>query len=292
MENDLNTKDIFYNDQENVPELWYLLNNDITPNAIQKEDHKQEPSNWRSILFAGWLHFLTKDQGGNLVGDEDLFQFFKESYATDRKFREMIYESLEMASFHSKFLENKKRLSPAFVRKLSSEDSPLPSREAVSKLLSQTGRDLEQRVFITPLFDPSQIGEGSIDIRLGQDYILFNRTTGVLKINPIEIDEIEKDLHRYQTRIRLGFGEPLYLHSGELILARTLEYISLPQKIAGEVIGRSSWGRLGPIIATAPRIQPGFKGTVTLEIVNLGNIPVVLYPCLRIAQLVLYPIGN
>ena len=57
------------------------------------------------------------------------------------------------------------------------------------------------------------------------------------------------------------------------------------------VIGRSSWGRLGLVIATATMIQPGFHGTITLELTNVGNVPLVLLPGTRIAQLVFHHVG-
>ncbi len=58
----------------------------------------------------------------------------------------------------------------------------------------------------------------------------------------------------------------------------------------GYVIGKSSWGRAGLIVATATKVDPGFKGCITLEIINEGESPIVVYPGLPIAQLVLHNI--
>lgn len=66
------------------------------------------------------------------------------------------------------------------------------------------------------------------------------------------------------------------------------EYLSLPKGLTATVEGRSSWGRLGLIIATACNVDPGFKGCLTLELVNNGEAPLVLYPGVRIAQLVFH----
>jgi dCTP deaminase len=76
------------------------------------------------------------------------------------------------------------------------------------------------------------------------------------------------------------------------VLGATLEYISLPEDLGASVEGRSSWGRVGLIIATACSIAPGFKGCITLELVNNGDVPLVVYPGLKIAQLVLYRAEN
>ena len=73
------------------------------------------------------------------------------------------------------------------------------------------------------------------------------------------------------------FGSAVYLHPGEFAIARTLEHVRLPNGLSGEAIGRSSLGRLGLVIATATLIQPGFRGTITLELTNLAGVPIVLY---------------
>jgi len=67
------------------------------------------------------------------------------------------------------------------------------------------------------------------------------------------------------------------LEPGKLVLAHTLETIKIPSDLVGFVEGRSSWARLGVSIhITAPKIDPGFHGTITLEIVNLGTATVEL----------------
>jgi dCTP deaminase len=58
--------------------------------------------------------------------------------------------------------------------------------------------------------------------------------------------------------------------------------------MSGEALGRSSWGRLGLIIATATLVEPGFRGTITLELTNVATVPIVLYVGMRIAQIVLF----
>ena len=74
------------------------------------------------------------------------------------------------------------------------------------------------------------------------------------------------------------------------MLASTLEYIVFSDKVMAYVEGRSSWGRMGLIIATATVVSPGYKGIITLEISSLGDVPIALYPGMRIAQLVLHTV--
>jgi len=143
-------------------------------------------------------------------------------------------------------------------------------------------------LIITPLLDPeNQIGNSSIDLRLGHEFIVL-RKSSISGIDPTELDELQKNLYRTQERIRISLKKEFVIHPGQLILGSTLEYISIPKNIFASIEGRSSWGRLGLIIATATSIAPGFKGCVTLELVNSGEVPITLYPGFIIAQLILY----
>jgi dCTP deaminase len=95
-----------------------------------------------------------------------------------------------------------------------------------------------------------------------------------------------------QERVVVPFGEHLWLHPRHFILAATLEYLALPDDLSANVVGRSSWGRLGLIVATAVFIHPGFRGCLTLELVNEGDSPIALLPGSRVAQLTLYRLEN
>jgi dCTP deaminase len=77
------------------------------------------------------------------------------------------------------------------------------------------------------------------------------------------------------------------LHPQQLVLGSTLEYVRLPNDLVAEVVGRSSWGRLGLILSAATLVHPGFAGVITLELANQDDVPIPLIPGLRIAQLVL-----
>lgn len=140
---------------------------------------------------------------------------------------------------------------------------------------------------VTPLIDAAdQIGEGSIDIRLGPDIIVSPRATGATAFDPTKAETFKQDLEQGQQYIRRGIGDPFQLQPGEFAIARSLEYVSLPDDISAEALGRSSWGRLGLVIATATLIQPGFKGTITLELANVGDTSIMLEVGLSIAQLI------
>ncbi|MBZ5516729.1 MAG: dCTP deaminase [Acidobacteriia bacterium] len=154
--------------------------------------------------------------------------------------------------------------------------------------MGRLGKDL----IITPLLDcNSQVGEASVDLRLGREFIVAKHTK-ISSLDPIKRSTLERTIPQYQEKIKLDFGRPYILHPQELVLASTLEFIALPRNLMAYVVGRSSWGRLGLIIATATMVDPLYRGVVTLELVNLGRIPIHLYPCSRIAQLVLHDVPN
>jgi len=148
-------------------------------------------------------------------------------------------------------------------------------------------KDFPDRLVITPILDPEvQIDEGAVDLRLGTTFILTRKAE--LEMVDATREGIEANIQRYQTRVAKRLGEKFVLHPSELVLGVTLEYLSFPAQLGGYVLTRSSWGRLGLIIATATFVNPGFKGCLTLELLNLGEAPIVLYPGIRVAQLVLH----
>lgn len=147
--------------------------------------------------------------------------------------------------------------------------------------------DLNQRLFITPLLSNEQIGWASVDVRLGNEFIAFRRTKYAM-FNPLEKSEkLTSRIGDFQERIYIPLGERLVLHPQQLVLGCTLEYIRLPNDLVAEVVGRSSWGRLGLILSAATLVHPGFAGVITLELANQGDVPLPLVPGVRIAQLVL-----
>lgn len=152
-------------------------------------------------------------------------------------------------------------------------------------------RDPASGLAITPILAANQIKGASVDLRLGPDLIVTRRETGLVAFDPARIEELQSRLTEYQTYVRRPLGSAFFLHPGDFAIARSLEYITLPQTLSAQAMGRSSWGRLGLVIATATLVQPGFQGTITLELANVGTVPLVLYVGVRIAQVVLMEVA-
>lgn len=140
----------------------------------------------------------------------------------------------------------------------------------------------EGKIVIDPILDKKQIQPSSVDLRLGDEFKGFKIVT-----KPY-IDPFDKtNLESYMSLITVEEGEPFIIHPGEFTLATTFETVKLPEDIVARVEGRSSMGRLGITMhVTAGYIDPGFEGKITLEISNIGKMPVALYPGQRVCQIV------
>ena len=139
-----------------------------------------------------------------------------------------------------------------------------------------------------PCIDPDlQLQPASIDLRLARWFRTFN-TNQCFLIDPLAAP----DLEQVTTLVEVKGNQPFIVHPGEFVLGSTLEYVWLSARYVARVDGRSSLGRMGIIIhSTAGYVDPGFEGTLTLEISNVGKIPVALYPAMRICQMSFYHTG-
>ena len=147
--------------------------------------------------------------------------------------------------------------------------------------------DEKFKLYITPLLNPSeQIGYDSIDIRLGTEFIIF-KSFGFSQIDPIKTD-LRENIGEYQSKTSISIGKPLFLHPRQFVLGISLEYVKLPSDIMAYVTGRSSWSRLGLVIAAATAIHSKYSGVITLELGNIGEAPIALYPGMRVAQLIFH----
>jgi dCTP deaminase len=164
----------------------------------------------------------------------------------------------------------------------------LLQREALREALSNA-TPIDKRLFVTPLVDQRQVGPASIDLRLGSEFFLL-RSSREAGLDPAE-DSQEK-VEALHEPIRLSLGEKLWLHPGHFALGCSFEYVRLPSGMGAYVLGRSSWGRVGLIVATAIMVQPGYAGVLTLELVNESESPIALYPGLRIAQLAVHQLDG
>ena len=95
------------------------------------------------------------------------------------------------------------------------------------------------------------------------------------------------------TLVEVEDGDAFVLHPGEFVLASTLELFTLPADLAGRLEGKSSLGRLGLLThSTAGFIDPGFSGHITLELSNVANLPITLWPGMKVGQLALFRMSS
>src|SRR5689334_19167489 len=123
-----------------------------------------------------------------------------------------------------------------------------------------------KRLVVAPLLDPQgqiKSGQAAIDVRLGRAFSMTRPwSQGVAEDYGRGVGRLAEPALE---QIVLDFGEALIIHPHQFVLARTLEFVRLPQDLSAYVIGRSSWGRRGLIVATAVVVHPGFAGPITLE---------------------------
>jgi dCTP deaminase len=136
----------------------------------------------------------------------------------------------------------------------------------------------EGRITIDP-WDPELVQPASVDLRLGDSFRVFHNH----RAPAIDLREPPGNLTE---EVAVPPQESFVIHPGEFCLGRTREWVELPDDVVARIEGKSSLGRLGLIVhATAGFCDPGWKGTLTLELNNLTRVPIKLYPGLQIAQL-------
>ena len=137
------------------------------------------------------------------------------------------------------------------------------------------------RIGIDP-FDPAMIQPSSIDLRCDPEFRVFENH----KYTVIDPKASQGNLTMGVTATD---DTPFILHPGEFVLGSTLESIALADDVVARLEGKSSLGRLGLLIhSTAGFIDPGFKGQVTLELSNVANLPITIYPRMKIGQISFY----
>jgi dCTP deaminase len=150
--------------------------------------------------------------------------------------------------------------------------------------------ELRRRLVFMPMLDfDQQVGSASVDLRLGTEFRVLRRTDES-GLDPG--DQPQAAVERMTTSVPVEIGDKLWLHPGQFVLGATLEFLYLPRHLGAYVVGRSSWGRVGLLVATAIFVQPGFFGCLTLELVNHGESPIALYPGTRIAQLAVHALPS
>ena len=142
----------------------------------------------------------------------------------------------------------------------------------------------EGQIGIEP-YDDSLLQPSSVDVRVDRYFRVFHNN----RYGFIDVREPQEDLTEL---VEIDDETPFILHPGEFVLGSTLERIRLPDDLVARLEGKSSLGRLGLLIhSTAGFIDPGFGvdagegATITLEISNLADLPIALYPGMKIGQL-------
>ncbi|WP_243790425.1 dCTP deaminase [Saccharopolyspora gloriosae] len=143
----------------------------------------------------------------------------------------------------------------------------------------------EGRLELDP-FDVAMIQPSSIDVRLDRFFRVFDNS----KYTHIDPSQQQDEL---TSPVEVTGDDPFVLHPGEFVLGSTYESVRLPDDLAGRLEGKSSLGRLGLLThSTAGFIDPGFFGHITLELSNVANLPITLWPGMKIGQLCLFRLSS
>ncbi len=261
-----------------VPKLVELLDNGISPAEI-KEKERITPADLSSILNAGYIFFLTHlDHIYSILGD------YGDHHLHVSKLNELLLHAIQASTFFQRWLklQNKQYIEVSKRGGKVGSKGTKGAPSAMELLNKMHVANIGERLIITPHLE-IDIHDCTVDLHLGTKFLLFKLTQhGTITPSTITEEQAMELLERQQLRL----GDELILHPRQLLLASTLEYVSIPLDLGASVITRSSYGRLGLITATSIFVHPGFKGCLTLELTNVGNSPIILRPGERIAQLV------
>jgi len=156
-----------------------------------------------------------------------------------------------------------------------------PSVECAAVILSDRSiRDALDagRIVVDPL-DQRDVQPSSVDLRIDRYFRVFRNDTTPY----IDPKEPQEDLTEI---VEVGDGGAFILHPGEFVLGSTLERVALPDDLVARLEGKSSLGRLGLLIhSTAGFVDAGWDGHLTLELSNVANLPIALYPGMKIGQI-------
>lgn len=146
---------------------------------------------------------------------------------------------------------------------------------------------LNGNILITPLFNgKEQIGSSSVDVRLGTEFRYIKTSKQTHFDLSLPIQQIKEQIESYSEVVHINPMEPFILHPNDFVLASTLEYIIIPKHLTARLEGRSTWGRVGlQVHSTAGFVDPGFEGSLTFELHNMGKLALPLYPGVRVGQL-------
>jgi dCTP deaminase len=134
------------------------------------------------------------------------------------------------------------------------------------------------RIALSP-YEEALVQPASVDIRLDGRFLVFRN----YKYSCIDPKSPQPDLTELVT---VEMNDSFIIHPGEFVLGNTIERLTLGNDLVARLEGKSSLGRLGLIVhATAGYVDPGFDGTITLELSNVANLPIKLYPGMKVGQI-------
>ncbi len=137
---------------------------------------------------------------------------------------------------------------------------------------------LAKRIVIDPLGEQC-IQPSSVDLHVDKHFRLFRN-------HSMRVIDVKEDLEDLTELVEIPAGQALVLHPGEFILGSTLERVALPDDLVARLEGKSSLGRLGLLIhSTAGFVDAGWDGHLTLELSNVANLPITIYPGMKIGQI-------
>ena len=135
-------------------------------------------------------------------------------------------------------------------------------------------------------FDESDVQPSSIDLHVDRFFRVFHNAR-----HPY-ID-VKKPMEDLTESVEVKEEEAFILHPGEFVLGSTMEYVKLPHDLVARLEGKSSLGRLGLLIhSTAGYVDPGFEGHLTLELSNVANLPITIYPNMKIGQISFFRLSS
>ena len=134
------------------------------------------------------------------------------------------------------------------------------------------------RIQIDP-FDESCVQPSSIDLHVDAQFRVFANSR-------YPYIDVRREMPDLTEVVEVAEGDPFILHPGEFVLGSTLERVGIPDDMVARLEGKSSLGRLGLLIhSTAGYVDPGWDGYLTLELSNVANLPITIYPTMKIGQI-------
>ncbi len=271
------------------------------PDPSDKDKLREKETSVHEIMLAGWISHETslsdevthslaegfeKYRQGNINDNWNVFT--QEIAPIYERFNQAVLRSLQISEWVSLLKPDGKEYRK---KDRGRPDSTFPCDKCLvcdtSLLVDHEIEALlkNDQLKVIPLIDvDTQLGSTSLDVRLGPTFQTYQpNQSGVVDFTD---DESVKNVRANSSIVDLDFKEGIVIAPGQFVLAHTMEYIGLPENVAAQIEGRSSFARIGiQVHMTANLIDPGFHGSVTFEIFNAGPNPIRLFPGYRIGQL-------